>query len=388
MVDKTMPRDLYEILGVSRTASSEEIKKTYRRLAKQYHPDQNKEVGAEDKFKEIAAAYAILSDPDKRARYDRYGLAGIDPQAAGAGGFADMGLGDLGDIFAEFFGNFAGFGRRTSNRRTPRTGRDIRYDMTLTFEEAIFGVEKEIEISRLETCEHCNGSGAEPGTSPRRCPDCNGSGEVRQVRQTFLGSMVEVGRCPRCQGSGEIIDTPCRECRGQARLQKVRKLTVHVPGGVDDTTRLRVAGEGEPGEFGGPSGNVQIFFHVQSHKYFKRDGNDIILDLDINVAHAALGVTIPVPTVDGEDQLSIPAGTQSGKTFILRGKGAPRIRSDGTAAGRGDQQIRVRVVVPTRLNAEQRQLFEELARTFTPETEAQRGSKGFFDRLFGGEKTS
>ncbi len=387
MVNRTMPKDLYEVLGVSRNATPEELKKAYRRLAKQYHPDANQGAEAEDRMREINAAYAILSDPEKRARYDRYGMAGIDPQASGFGGFG--GFSDLNEMFEEIFGAFAGTSRRSSaNRRQPRPGRDVRYDMTLTFEEAIFGVTKEIEIMRLENCEVCGGTGAAPGSAPRRCPDCGGSGEVRQVRQTFLGSMVTVSACTRCGGTGEIIDTPCHTCRGQGKVRRARKITVSVPGGVDDSTRLRVVGEGDVGENGGPNGNVQVFFRVQPHEFFKRRDFDIILELKINVAQAALGATVSVPTVDGEELLGIPAGTQSGKVFTLRGKGVPRIRSDGSSAGRGDQLVVVQVEVPTRLTAEQRRLFEELGRTFGNTAEPQRGGKGFFERLadfLGGE---
>ncbi|MCE7945979.1 MAG: molecular chaperone DnaJ [Chloroflexi bacterium CFX4] len=385
-----MPRDLYEILGVARNASPEEVKKAYRRLAKQYHPDANQGTEAEERIREINAAYAILSDPEKRARYDRYGMAGIDPQAGGFGGF-NGGFSDLGEMFEEIFGAFTGQSTRrnsSSARRQPRAGRDIRYDMTLTFEEAIFGVTKDIEIMRLENCETCSGTGAEPGTAPRRCTECGGSGEVRQVRQTFLGSMVTVAACPRCSGTGEIIETPCQTCRGQGKVRRSRKISVTVPGGVDDSTRLRVVGEGEPGENGGPNGNVQVFFRVQPHEFFKRREFDIILDFKINVAQAALGATVNIPTVDGDEKLTIPAGTQSGKVFTLRGKGAPRIRGDGSSAGRGDQLVVVQVEVPTRLNAEQRKLFEELSRTFGDTSEPQRGGKGFFDRLadfFSGE---
>ncbi len=389
MVDRTMPRDLYEVLGVSRNATPEELKKAYRRLAKQYHPDANQGAEAEERIREINAAYAILSDPEKRARYDRYGWSGIDPQAGGFGGF-NGGFSDLSEMFEEIFGAFTGATSRRSSasRRQPRPGRDVRYDMTLTFEEAIFGVTKEIEIMRLEHCEACGGTGAAAGTSPRRCPECGGSGEVRQVRQTFLGSMVTVNACPRCSGTGETIDTPCQTCRGQGKVRRARKISVSVPGGVDDSTRLRVVGEGDVGENGGPNGNVQVFFRVQPHEFFKRREFDIILEFKINVAQAALGATVAVPTVDGEEQLVIPPGTQSGKIFTLRGKGVPRIRSDGSSAGRGDQLVVVQVEVPTRLTAEQRRLFEELARTFGNTAEPQRGGKGFFDRLadlFGGE---
>ncbi|GAB4554058.1 MAG: molecular chaperone DnaJ [Anaerolineae bacterium] len=374
-----MAQDLYDVLGVSRTASPDEIQKAYRKLAKQYHPDINKEDGAADKFKEINAAYAILSDTEKRARYDRYGMGGVDASAGGGfGGFSDFA-----DIFEEFFGAFTGqSGRRgASGRKQPRQGRDLRYDMTLTFEEAIFGVTKEVEVTRLESCSECSGSGAAPGTHPHRCPDCGGTGELRQVRQTFLGSMVTSSPCPRCSGSGEIVDTPCHTCRGSGKVRRTRKVTVAVPGGVDDTTRLRIPGEGEPGENGGQPGNLQVFFRVTPHEFFKRRDHDIILDFKINVAQATLGAQVTIPTVDGDEKLNIPPGTQSGKVFTMRGKGAPRIRSDGSSSGRGDQQVIVQVEVPTKLTAEQRKLFEELARTFGDTSAPQKEGKGFFDRL-------
>lgn len=382
-----MPRDYYDVLSVSRDASADDIKKAYRKLARQFHPDVNKEADATEKFREATEAYEILSDADKRARYDRYGHAGVAGQA---GGFGSGGFTDLNEIFEEFF-NFGmgGNASRRQNRRAPRAGRDIRYDMTLTFEESIFGAEKEIEVARQERCETCAGSGAEPGTQPRNCIECAGTGEVRRVRQIFLGNMVEVAPCPRCSGSGKIIDTPCKECKGQTVIRRNRKIKVKVPGGVDDSTRIRITGEGEPGENGGPSGNVQVFFHVQPHEFFRRRENDIILDLRINVAQAALGARIDVPTVDGDEALDIPAGTQSGKVFTLRGHGAPKIRSDGTALSRGDELVVVQVVVPTKLSADQRRLFEELSRTLGAEVEPQKVGKGFFDRVmefFGGEQ--
>jgi molecular chaperone DnaJ len=378
-----MPQDPYEILGVSRSASPEEIKKAYRKLVRQYHPDINKEDGVEDKFKEINAAYEILSDEEKRARFDRFGMAGMN---GGAGGFDGAFTGDLGDIFEQFFGGMGGFssGRGgTTGRRQPRQGRDLRADMTITFEESIFGCEKPIDITRQETCDVCNGSGAEPGTSPKRCTECNGAGEVRQVRQTFLGSMVTSSTCPRCNGRGEIIETPCKNCRGTGQNRKTRTLTIKVPPGIDDGMRIRRANEGEPGENGGPNGNLQVFIKVQPHEIFRRRENDILLDIQLNVAQAALGASLTVPTVDGDEQISIPAGTQSGKVIRLRGHGAPRVRSDGSSSGRGDELVVVQVQVPTQLSAEQRRLFEELSATFGTSTKAEtaKSGKGFFERV-------
>lgn len=380
-----MPRDLYDVLGVARGATPDEIKKAYRKLARQYHPDVNRDPSAEESIKELNAAYEILSDEDKRARYDRYGMAGVGSQPGGATGFT----GDLNDIFEQFFSGFGGTAAR-GGRRQPRVGRDLRYDLTISFEESIFGAEKQIELTRMEVCESCKGSGAEPGTSLRRCPECNGVGEIRQVRQTFLGSMVTSSTCPRCNGRGEVIDTPCKTCRGQGQVRKTRQVVINVPGGVDDGTRIRQVGLGEPGENGGPAGNLQVFIKVQEHEFFKRRDNDIIVNMPVNVAQAALGASITVPTVDGDEPLAIPAGTQSGKVFRLRNHGAPKVRSDGTSSGRGDQLVVVQVVIPTRLTPEQKRLFHELGQTLGAETEPQKAGKGFLDKVmdfFNGENS-
>ncbi len=388
MTDTTMPRDLYDILGLSQGATPDEIKKAYRKLARQYHPDVNKDPAAEDTFKEINAAYEVLSDDDKRSRYDRLGMAGLgnNPGGFGAGGFN----GDLNDIFEQFFSGFGGTTSRGGGRRQARVGRDLRYDLTISFEESIFGVEKQIDLTRMETCEACHGNGAEPGTTLRRCPECNGVGEIRQVRQTFLGSMVTSSTCPRCNGRGEVIDAPCKTCRGQGQVRKTRQVVINVPGGVDDGTRIRQVGLGEPGENGGPAGNLQVFIKVQEHEFFKRRDNDIIVNIPVNVAQAALGANITVPTVDGDEALAVPAGTQSGKVFRLRSHGAPKVRSDGTSSGRGDQLVVVQVVIPTRLTADQKRLFQELSQTLGVETEPQKAGKGFFDKVmdfFNGESS-
>lgn len=346
-------RDYYEILGVGRNASAEELKRAYRNLAKQVHPDVNAEPGAEERFKEINEAYAVLSDEQRRAAYDRYGHAGVSDIPV------DFGFG-LGDIFEEFFGFNMG-GRRS--RRSPRRGADLRYDLTLEFEEAITGLEKEIEYSRQQVCSACRGSGAEPGTSPVRCSTCNGSGEVRQVHQTFLGSMVNVGTCPTCGGRGETIATPCKTCQGRGLEHQSVHKTLAVPAGVNDGTQIRLPGEGEPGVNGGPNGHLYVVVHVKPHRFFRRRNDDIVLDLGINVAQAALGAQLAVPTVDGEERLSIPAGTQSGKVIRLRGKGAPHLQRNG----RGDQLVVVSVETPRSLTAEQRQLFEKLSETLGAE---------------------
>ncbi|MCK6539668.1 MAG: molecular chaperone DnaJ [Anaerolineales bacterium] len=361
--------DYYDILGVGRDASDDEIKAAFRKLARQYHPDVNKEEGAEEKFKEINEAYGVLSDREKRARYDRFGREGL----GNIGGFRDYTV-DFGDIFEELFGSF-GFSMGRSSRRSPRRGRDLQTKVTLAFEEAVFGVEKEVEFQREETCSRCNGSGAEPGTSPTRCPTCNGQGEVRQVRQTFLGQMVQTATCPTCNGRGETISSPCKTCRGGGLERKTVKKRVQIPAGVDHGTQIRLAGEGGPGVYGGPNGSLFIVLDVKPHKFFKRRENDIVLNLDINVAQATLGAEIEVPTLDGAEKLKIPAGTQSGKVFHMKGRGVPYLRRNG----RGDQLVIVNVAVPTKLTKEQRELFQKLAESLGTTVKPQ--EKGFLDWL-------
>jgi len=366
-------RDYYEILGVSRNASPDDLKSAFRQLARQYHPDVNKSPDAEERFKEINEAYAVLSDSEKRAAYDRFGHAGV--RGPGGGPDINVDFSDFADIFGDLFG-FGGFGRSSRRaRNAPRRGGDLQYRVDLTFEESVFGVEKEIEISRDEVCETCNGSGAEPGTTPKRCPTCNGAGEVRQVRQTILGSMVQVATCPTCNGQGETIDTPCHTCQGRGQVRKTRKKVVNIPAGVDTGTQIRLAGEGQPGVNGGPNGNLYIVIQVKQHKYFRRREYDILMDLNVNVAQAALGAEVEVPTVDGPDTLRIPAGTQPGKVLHLRNKGVPHLRGNG----RGDQLVVVNVEIPNRLNQEQRELFEQLAKSLGSEVRPQ--ERGFLDWL-------
>jgi molecular chaperone DnaJ len=366
-------RDYYEVLEVSRNAGQDEIKRAYRRLARQYHPDVNPgDKVAEERFKEINEAYEVLSDVEKRTRYDRFGHAGL--QGGGFGDYTGFGgfgpFGGIDEIFESFFG--------TTRRRTTkhRRGADLRYDLTITFEEAVFGCEKELEVSRLETCPRCRGSGAEPGTTPTRCPQCNGTGEVRRVQQSILGSFVNVTTCPRCRGEGEVVITPCSECGGQKRVSTTRHLTVKIPPGVDNGIQIRLAGEGEAGISSGQSGNLYVVLSVQPHPYFRRQDNDVILELAINVAQAALGDKIKVPTLDGEEELVIPAGAQTGKVFRLRGKGVPYLRRNG----RGDQLVIVKVAIPTTLTPEQKKLFQELSKTLGREVIPQE-EKDLLDHL-------
>jgi molecular chaperone DnaJ len=363
-------RDYYEILGVPKNATNDELKSAFRRLARQYHPDVNKSPDAEERFKEINEAYAVLSDDDKRAAYDRYGHAGVRGQY----GAPDFGV-DFTN-FADIFGDLFGFGRQTTRQRNaPRRGADLQYRLDLTFEEAVFGVDREIEITRDEICSTCGGNGAEPGTSPVRCTTCNGSGEVRQVRQTILGSMVQVSTCPTCGGQGETIATPCHTCRGRGQERKTRHKVVTVPAGVDTGTQMRLAGEGQPGVNGGPNGNLFIAINVKSHKYFRRRDYDIMMDLNINVSQAALGDEVEVPTVDGPAPLKIPAGTQPGKILTIKNKGVPRLRGNG----RGDQLVIINIEVPTRLTHDQRNLFEQLGKSLGHEVKPQ--ERGFLEWL-------
>lgn len=368
-----MSNEYYDVLGVARDASQDEIKRAYRQLARKFHPDVSTELDAEERFKEVNAAYEVLSDPDKRSMYDRFGTD--TPQ--GFGGFDFSGGRDPFDIFAEVFGNLGGFGGfGQSNRSGPQRGSDVRSALDLSFEEAVFGAEKEVDVYRQETCPVCNGSCAEPGTSSARCPECNGNGQVRRVQRTFLGSFVNITTCPRCNGKGTVVKTPCHECNGIGRVHKHRQIKVTIPAGVDDGVTMRLAGQGEPGDRGGPGGNLYITLNVKSHAYFKRNNNDIILEMQINIAQAALGDTVKVPTLDGDRQITIPPGTQSGAIFRLRGLGIPHLRSNG----RGDQKIMVQVAVPIHLSSEQKELFQQLATTLGTEVVVE-DKLSFVDRV-------
>ncbi len=367
---RTTKRDYYEVLGVSRTATEDEIKRSFRRLARQCHPDVNKEPGAEERFKEISEAYEILSDPEKRAAYDRFGHAAFQPGGMGSAAFdpfTDLGFGD---IFESFFG----LGRRP--RPGPQPGRDLRYTLTIEFEEAVFGCEKEIEVPRLEVCSACRGSGAEPGTPPMRCPVCHGTGEVRRVRQSLFGQFVNVAPCDRCGGRGEIVTTPCRQCQGDGRCRVSRRLMVKIPAGVENGMQIRLAGEGEVGVQGGPPGHLYVALQVKEHRYFQRQGDTILLEWPLNFAQAALGDEIEVPTVDGPTTLVIPAGTQTGTTFRLKGRGVPRLHG----SGRGDQLVVTHVVTPTNLTDEQRELLTRLGKTLGKELSPQRG-RNILDKM-------
>lgn len=343
-------RDYYEILGVSRTATEAEIKKAYRKLAVQHHPDKNpNDHTAEDKFKEAAEAYAVLSDAQKRAAYDRFGHAGV---GAGAGGGFDAGFSNIEDIFDMFgFGDM--FGGRSSRRSTVQRGSDLRYDLEITLEEAATGRDEKLQIPRLEKCDECGGSGAEKGTQPETCITCGGLGQTR-YQQGFFSVMRT---CPNCQGKGRIVRNPCKNCRGQGRIEKERNLEIKIPAGVETGSRLRVAGEGEAGVNGGPSGDLYVVIHVKEHESFERQGANLYSAVPVSFAQAALGAEIKVRTLDGEEDLKIPAGTQTGTVFRLKNHGMPNL----SGRGRGDLFVAVTLVTPKTLTKEQRKLLEQLA---------------------------
>ena len=364
-------RDYYEVLGVSRDADDAEIKRAFRKMARQYHPDVNREPGAEARFKEVGEANEVLTDPQKRQLYDQYGHAAFN----GAGGAGPEGFGDFGsfaDIF-EQFGNIFGGAAGGGQRRGPQRGADLRYDLRISFEEAAFGVEKVLEIPRAEACVRCGGNGAEPNSSLKRCPQCNGSGEVRKVQQSFFGQFVNVSVCSRCRGEGQIVSSPCKECRGAGQVQVTKQLTVKIPAGVDNGQQIRLTGEGEAGPKGGPAGNLYVVLDVAAHEQFKRDGADIHYELTIPFPQAALGDTVTVPTLDGPEKLKLPEGTQHGRVFPLRGHGVPRLRG----MGRGDQYVTVKVKSPTHLTARERELYEELAHL----QQGEGHERGFLNRV-------
>lgn len=369
-------RDYYEVLGVSRQADKNTIRKAYRKLAREYHPDVNDSPDAEERFKEINEAYEVLSSEQKRAAYDRFGHAGVQ----GAGGMGGQGVGiDIGEIFEEFFGFGQRRGRGGRRRQQQATrGDDLRTTVTIDFEDAIHGATRDVTIQRLELCPDCNGSGARSGTGASTCSQCGGSGEIRQARQSIFGQVVVSETCPNCGGSGEVIEEPCLTCHGQKRVRQERTLEVNIPPGVDDGMRIRLSGEGEHGLRGGPPGNLYVDVKVRPHEYFRRDETDILLDVEINVAQAALGDEIEIPTVDGTTTLKIPAGTQTGDTFRLRGEGAPNVRNPER---RGDQIVTIFVAVPKKLDEHQRELFEELAQSLGSEVIPQGDRRGLFDRL-------
>ncbi|MCC5896374.1 MAG: molecular chaperone DnaJ [Phormidium sp. BM_Day4_Bin.17] len=373
-----MAADYYDLLGVSRTADKDEIKRAFRRLARKYHPDVNKEEGAEERFKEINRAYEVLSDPEKRGRYDRFGEAGVGSGVPGAGfsDFSDI-PGGFADIFETFFGGFSNTGQ-TRRRSGPTRGDDLRLDLKLDFREAVFGGEKEIRISHLETCGTCGGTGAKPGTRPKTCGTCNGSGQVRRATRTPFGSFTQVSVCPTCNGTGQVIEDQCSTCSGKGQLQVAKKLKITIPAGVDNGTRLRVQSEGDAGKRNGPPGDLYVYLFVNDDSEFQRDGINILSDIKVSYLQAILGCKIPVNTVDGEVEVTIPAGTQPGRVITLEERGVPRL---GNPVSRGDHLLTVHVDIPTKVNAEERELLEKLAK-IRGERAGKGGVEGFLGGLF------
>lgn len=345
-------RDYYDVLGVSKDASKEEIKKAYRKLARKYHPDVNKEPDAADKFKEAKEAYEILNDQQKRTQYDQFGHQGPNMgQGFGGGGFGGEDFGGFGDIFDMFFGG----GGRRRDPNAPRQGADLQYTMDLDFEEAIFGKETDIQIPKEETCDTCDGSGAKPGSKPETCSHCNGTGQLNVEQNTPFGRIVNRRVCNHCQGTGKFIKDKCNTCGGSGRVKKRKNIHIKIPAGIDEGQQIRVSGQGEPGVNGGPAGDLYVVVRVHSHEFYERDGDDIYCEMPVTYAQAALGDEIEVPTVHGKVKLKVPAGTQNGTRFRLKGKGAPNVRG----YGQGDQHIQIRVVTPTNLTDRQKELLRE-----------------------------
>ena len=372
-------RDYYEVLGVQKNASDQEIKKAYRKLAKENHPDLNpgnKE--AEARLKEINEAYEILSDGDKRSRYDQFGFAGVDPNY-GAGGFGGGGFeggfdfGDLGDIFGSFFGGGFGGGARTRNG--PQRGESLRMGVTVSFEEAAFGCEREVTVERVEQCGTCKGTGAAPGTSPETCTACGGTGTVQQRRQTPMGVFATTGPCPKCGGKGKIVASPCKDCGGSGQVRKKKTIKISVPAGIDDGQIISLRGQGNAGKNGGPAGDLQIVVTVRPHQLFRREGTDVFCDAPITFTQAVLGGELEIPTIDGKVKYDIPEGTQTGSTFRLRGKGIPSVNG----RGRGYQYVTVYIETPRNLNREQKEALKKFSATLKESNYKER--KGFFEKF-------
>ncbi|AXU28478.1 TPA: molecular chaperone DnaJ [Clostridioides difficile] len=356
-------RDYYEVLGISKGAEAQEIKKAYRKLAMKYHPDRNPgDKEAEEKFKEINEAYEVLSDDTKRKTYDQFGHDGLNGQGdfGGQGGFGGQGFGGFEDMFGDIFGDMFGgsFGGGRARRRGPQRGADIRQSVTISFEEAAFGKKMSIKVNRSEECEECNGTGAKPGTSKKTCSTCNGTGQVRTVQRTPFGNIASSRPCSACNGTGEVIESPCSKCHGTGNTRKVKNIEVDIPAGIDDGQMIKLSGQGEVGEKGAPRGDLYIVVNVKAHPLFTRDGNDIYFEMPITFVQATLGDEIEVPTLDGKVKYSVPEGTQTGTVFRLKEKGIPRIRGNS----RGDQYVKVVVEIPKKLNDKQKELLREFAK--------------------------
>ena len=370
-------RDYYEVLGVNKGASDADIKKAFRKLAKEYHPDVNPgDKNAEAKFKEVNEAYIILSDAEKRSKYDQLGHAGVDPNSFAGSGFGGFGWFDfdLGDIFESVFGGFGG-GRSSSRRNAPRKGSDLKTTVEITFEEAAFGVEKEINVTRTEKCSKCNGSGAKEGTSPVTCTACNGNGQVNVRQSTPFGQFSSIKTCETCRGEGKIISNPCVQCSGSGRIRRVVKIKTKIPAGIDNGQAISQRGEGEVGTRGGASGDLFVVVRVKPHPLFTREGYDVMCEMPVTFVQAALGSDLEVPTIDGKVRYTIPEGTQTGTVFRLKNKGIPRLNG----SGRGDQFVRTVVEVPKRLSEKQKKVLRDFAEVSGDDVYDQR--KGFFDKM-------
>jgi molecular chaperone DnaJ len=367
--------DYYTVLGVERGASDGEIKRAFRKLAQQWHPDVNNDPSAHERFKEINEAYQVLSDPDRRQRYDMFGRAGVGGAGEGDFGFGGGFGGGFSDIFDAFFG---GATATSARRGRPQAGSDLRYDLRISFAEAVTGTDKEIEFTVLGRCDTCAGSGAKEGTTPVTCPQCNGRGEVRSVRQTMLGQMVNVSACPRCRGEGRVVEEPCETCRGDGRVERKRSLRVTIPAGIDEGHQIRLSGEGEVGPRGGAPGSLYVAVHVTPHPTLKRDGTELYHEASISIAQAALGTKLVVPTVERDEEVEVRPGTQPGTEIRLRGRGVPHLRRSGL---RGDLHVLVDVAVPTKLSKRQRELLTELAAE-SGETVSD-GGGGFIEKVLG-----
>ena len=379
-------RDYYEVLGLKKGASDDEIKKAYRQMAKKYHPDLNPDnPDAEAKFKEVNEAYEVLSDSDKKARYDQFGHAGVDPNfGAGQGGAGFGGFDvDLGDIFGSFFGGGfgSGFGSRSANPNAAQRGEDIQTKVTVSFEEAAKGCKRTVEVNRVETCPDCHGSGAAAGTSRRTCPDCNGRGFISVTQNSLFGTIQTQKACPKCGGKGSVIDTPCSKCHGQGRVSKRTSVEVNIPAGIDNRQMFAVSGAGNAGRNGGPAGDLRVAVFVRPHPYFTREDYNVHLEQHIAFTQAALGDKLRIPTLDGDVMIDIPAGTQSGDNFKLRGRGIPVVNSKQ----KGDQIVHIIVDVPTQLNDQQRELISQLEKSLGVQRGAPanpKGKKGKFTDKF------
>lgn len=385
-------RDFYEVLGVQKGASDDEIKKAYRKMAKKYHPDLNPgDKTAEENFKEVNEAYEVLSDSTKKARYDQFGHAGVDPNFGAGGGAGGFGGGfgdgmdfDLGDIFGSFFGGGFGGGGRRSNPNAPRRGEDLQSRVTVSFEEAAKGCKRTVEINRIEVCSECSGSGAQKGTNPTTCPECNGRGQVNVQQRTPFGVMSTTRQCTRCGGKGKIISSPCQKCHGNGRISKRATIEVNVPAGIDDRQIINIRGEGNKGANGGPAGDLKVAVFVSSHPFFEREGFNVWCNVTVSFAQAVLGDSLLIDTLDGKVKYDLPAGTQPGKVFVLKGRGIPILNG----RGKGDQLIRINIDVPKHLSAHQKELIRQFQEEFGPsakQAETYNGTgaeekKGFFGK--------